>query len=266
MHYSPAGNRDVLSIVVHKNIRLLNVIVSDILDSDHLPILFHILDHVRTTKLSEPLEKYINWEWIQSLASDLIYPRMEVYSTVEANKVARDFLASVASAYSLSTSRVTLSDLNNYLPEIERLLNFKNRLRKLRYEIKDPECRTAVNRVSKAIRRLTRKRALERWKTRLESTEATPQAIWPIARSLLKGMGQGHQLHSWYLGLKFHATGKTNPIADCLENQTTARDMYHENHERWVEARVQALLESANNEPPEKIRPCGLLKLICPES
>jgi hypothetical protein len=51
MHYSPAGNGDVLDIVVHKNIRHSDVIDSDILDSDHLPILFHILDHVRTTKL-----------------------------------------------------------------------------------------------------------------------------------------------------------------------------------------------------------------------
>jgi hypothetical protein len=31
-HYSPAGNVDVLDIVVHRNIRLSNVIVSDILD------------------------------------------------------------------------------------------------------------------------------------------------------------------------------------------------------------------------------------------
>jgi hypothetical protein len=43
-HYSPAGNGDVLDIVVHQNVRLSQGIVSDALDSDHLPILFHILD------------------------------------------------------------------------------------------------------------------------------------------------------------------------------------------------------------------------------
>jgi hypothetical protein len=47
-HYSPMGNGDVLDMVVHKNIRLSGVIVSDILDPDHIPIMFHILDHVRT--------------------------------------------------------------------------------------------------------------------------------------------------------------------------------------------------------------------------
>jgi hypothetical protein len=34
IHYSPAGNGDVLEIVVHKNVRQSEVIVSDILDSD----------------------------------------------------------------------------------------------------------------------------------------------------------------------------------------------------------------------------------------
>jgi hypothetical protein len=46
-YYYPAGNGDVLDIVVHKNVRLSEVIVSDILDSDHLPNIFHVLDHVR---------------------------------------------------------------------------------------------------------------------------------------------------------------------------------------------------------------------------
>jgi hypothetical protein len=61
-HYSLVGNGDVLDTVVHKNIRLPNVIVSGILDSDHLPIIFHILDHVRTKNISAPLKKITDWE------------------------------------------------------------------------------------------------------------------------------------------------------------------------------------------------------------
>jgi hypothetical protein len=37
-HYSLIGNRDVMDIVVHKSIRLSDVIVSDILDSENLPL------------------------------------------------------------------------------------------------------------------------------------------------------------------------------------------------------------------------------------
>jgi hypothetical protein len=36
---------------------LPGVMVSDILDSDHLARIFHILDHVKTENLSEPVEK-----------------------------------------------------------------------------------------------------------------------------------------------------------------------------------------------------------------
>jgi hypothetical protein len=49
-HYSPAGNSNVLDIVVYQNIRVSDVIGSDILDSDHLPIIFHILDLVKIMK------------------------------------------------------------------------------------------------------------------------------------------------------------------------------------------------------------------------
>jgi exonuclease III len=38
-HYSPTRNGDVLDIVVHKNVRLPEVIVCDILDSDHIPVI-----------------------------------------------------------------------------------------------------------------------------------------------------------------------------------------------------------------------------------
>jgi hypothetical protein len=57
-HYSHAGNGDVLDIVVHQNIRVSDVNVSDILNTDHLPTVFHILDHVKIRNLSEPVEKF----------------------------------------------------------------------------------------------------------------------------------------------------------------------------------------------------------------
>jgi hypothetical protein len=50
MHYTSDGVGDVLDLVVHQNVRLSEVIVTDILDSDHLPLIFGILDPVRTGK------------------------------------------------------------------------------------------------------------------------------------------------------------------------------------------------------------------------
>jgi hypothetical protein len=53
-----AGNGDILDIVVHQNIRLSSVNVSNILNSDHLPLLFHILDHIKIRNVLEPIENY----------------------------------------------------------------------------------------------------------------------------------------------------------------------------------------------------------------
>jgi hypothetical protein len=51
-------NGDILDIVAHRNIRFSSVTVSNILDSDLLPIIFHILDHVMIRNPSEPTEKF----------------------------------------------------------------------------------------------------------------------------------------------------------------------------------------------------------------
>jgi hypothetical protein len=50
---------------------------------------------------------------------------------------------------------------------------------KLWQETRDPGCKTAVNQVSKAIRRMIRKKTLEQWETKLAYTELTPHTIWP---------------------------------------------------------------------------------------
>jgi hypothetical protein len=72
-----------------------------------------------------------------------------------------DFTFSIASAYRLLTSKVTLSDINNDLPGLDLLLKHKQRLRKLWQETRDPACKTALNWVTKSIKRMTRKKALE---------------------------------------------------------------------------------------------------------
>jgi hypothetical protein len=107
--------------------------------------------------------------------------------------------------------------------------------------------------VSKSIRRITRKKALELWKTKIGNTEVTPQAIWPSTKSLLKrdGPRAPTAIHG-ASGLKFHPSEKGNAIAGCLEIQFTPHDLCDENHERGVEAKVQALLETIGNNPSSK--------------
>jgi hypothetical protein len=61
--------------------------------------------------------------------------------------------------------------------------------------------------------------------------------------------------------LKFLPSEKVKATADCLENQFTHPDLCDENHERRMEARVQALLEAVHNSPPQRIRPCGLQEI-----
>jgi hypothetical protein len=90
---------------------------SDILDSDHLSIVFHTLEHVTTKKLSEPFEKVTDWERFQNLASNLISPRIEINSGVEAVK-------SCTGIYGLHCFGVQA------VAGLHKLLKHKKRLRK----------------------------------------------------------------------------------------------------------------------------------------
>jgi hypothetical protein len=42
------------------------------LDLDHLPIMLHSLDHIRSRNLSDPVNKFTDWKGYKSLASELI--------------------------------------------------------------------------------------------------------------------------------------------------------------------------------------------------
>jgi hypothetical protein len=95
MNYKPDGRDDVVDVLVHQNAQLTEVIVIDNLDSDHLPIIFSILDPVRTREALDPVEKLTDWELFQILASEVISPNIQIHSSNEADKAARDFAASI---------------------------------------------------------------------------------------------------------------------------------------------------------------------------
>jgi hypothetical protein len=76
-------------------------------------------------------------------------------------------------------------------------------------------CKKAVNWVSKSIRHMTRKKALERWESELASNELTFPAIWPIAKSLTNRDGPRAPTAIYgLLGLKYHPVDKAKAIAD----------------------------------------------------
>jgi hypothetical protein len=126
----------------------------------------------------------------------------------------------------------------------------------------DPTCKTAVNWVTKPIGRFTRRKALERWETKITNTEVKPQSIWPIAKSLMKRDGpKAPTAIRGPLCFIFHPLETTNAITDCLEKQFTSHDLCDENRKRRVETVLQALLETVENNPPETIRPCDLQKI-----
>jgi len=76
-HYIPQGNADVFDTVVYRNVRLSDFTDSDVQNSDHLPIVFHILHHVSAMDILAPVEINTDSERFRSLTSVLISPRIQ---------------------------------------------------------------------------------------------------------------------------------------------------------------------------------------------
>jgi secreted Zn-dependent insulinase-like peptidase len=91
--------------MVHQNNRLSEVIVTDVLDSDH------------RRKALEPVKKLTDRDLSQILASELISSNNQIHSSDGADKAVRDFIASIASTYTISTRNAAIVD-RKYLAQI----------------------------------------------------------------------------------------------------------------------------------------------------
>jgi hypothetical protein len=92
----------------------------------------------------------------------------------------------------------------------------------------------------------------------LATCEVTPQAIWPVGRSITKGTTATHGP----LGPIFYPTDKANIIEDCLENQFTALDLCDCENRRRVEAQVEALLATIDEDIRLNFQPHSIRKEI----
>jgi hypothetical protein len=88
---------------------------------------------------------------------------------------------------------------------------------------------------SQIIRRMTRRKAVERWKTKTGNCEATPQALWPVTKSL-KELDEPKipKAVQRPLRITHHPNEKANENMTCLDNQFMHQELCHENHERRV--------------------------------
>jgi hypothetical protein len=103
--------------------------------------MFSILDPVRKRETLDPVEKLMNWEQFQSLASELVSPNIQICPDDDVYKAACDFAASVAFAYRLSTRKTMKLDQKYEMPGLDHLLQHKRKLRKLWQETRDPKCK-----------------------------------------------------------------------------------------------------------------------------
>jgi hypothetical protein len=117
----------------------------------------------------------------------------------------------------------------------------------------------ALNWDAKTIRQITRRKALERWESKLGNCKVTPQALCSIANSLTKrDEPKAPTAFHGPLGITCHPDGKARVIAEYSENQIISHFLWDETRERQVETTVQSLVASVDDIPMGKVRPCDI--------
>jgi hypothetical protein len=96
----------------------------------------------------EPFEEFADWERFQSLDSNFMSPRIGINSVTEADKVAREFTASIASSCKLSTSKNIVPEFSKNLPGLDGSAKHTKRRRQLW----NKASKTAFNRILKTIK------------------------------------------------------------------------------------------------------------------
>jgi hypothetical protein len=91
----------------------------------------HFLNHVIARDITALDEIHRVWEGFQSLASELILSRGQIYTVDESEGTTCNIADFIASDYGLSTGKITLSEVNKKLPKLDHLLQIKQRRGKL---------------------------------------------------------------------------------------------------------------------------------------
>jgi hypothetical protein len=104
-------------------------------------------------------------------------------------------------------------------------------------------------------------RAFEKWETELAHCRVTPQAVWPIVKFLTKtGEPKAPSAVHGLLSPILYPIDKANIIADCLENHLRAHDLCDCDHRRHMEAQVEALLATIDEDTPVNFWPYDVSK------
>jgi hypothetical protein len=100
---------------------------------------------------------------------------------------------------------------------------------------------------------MIRRKTLELLETKIGNCEVTPQALWPVTKSLIeRDKPKSPIIIHGPLGITYHPNEKAKMISDSLENRFTSHYLCDENHERQEKIRVQAVFAFVDDAPLKK--------------
>ena len=220
-HYPKnGGTPDVLDVVLYKNVRIMTDVLTDnVLNSDHLPIIFEIDSQLFTSNTTDFTEKLYNWDiYKKSLHSVIQIPR-HLSSKEEIDNAILIItdqikLASKCSSFILPLPVKCKDDLN-----LHYMILLKNYVRRKYQSTKHPSFKRLLNKFKVCIHKRILRQKLQKWNTYLHENDRPQQKFWNVVKKLKNP----HQKMNVPLKEKgrylCNPQDKANSFANCMELQ-----------------------------------------------
>ena len=189
------------------------------MSADHLPISFSILENGKTFDKQYKITN-TNWEGYSRLLDQLIKPRLVADDPDILDRAIENFSASLRTAFSLNTTHQTAPYPIQLTPEINILLTRKKHLRQLFGITRDPVTKTALNWVTRTIKKKIKKLSNDNWQDTINECNDNIMKLWRISRALTNNpIENGAKIIHGSTGVQYEPDDQANTIADTLELQ-----------------------------------------------
>lgn len=243
---------DILDIVIHKGTaQVISLQVIHDLDSNHLPVIIQLNNMSACDRSArQPMFNYSkgNWELFSETLDSYIPANPAINNQNEIDAGVNTITMAIQNAIEASIPRHTMRQhISDITPEIQRIINIKNRLTRHYTRTHNPYIKPVINRYKEHIAELIKTQISNRWghtlaKLNTHSNNINTRPVWPLARHFTR---EKHIIPALQgpVGLCYSAEEKSELMADTLESSFTPNiDPSDPDFIRETDARVAAFL------------------------
>lgn len=235
--YPDTGARpSTLDLVICKNVPTISQPVTHILtESDHNPVYFNIdSNNICFQDLPAPSYRNTKWPDFRSELDTHIPAHPHILTTEQLEHATSVLTNAIKISLENNTPPSHPHTIDTSLPpDIIRLINSKNKIRKLWQKTRNKFYKRQINQLESIIKEKTASYNTKKWSKLLQKLNIADNSVWQLRKKLNNQKIQTPPLHG-KRGMVFSPIDKANAIAETLEAITKNNENIGVDHENAI--------------------------------